>query len=83
MPVEHPLLDSTKRLTNVKLGFPDEERLRLIVWDVEEKYGERYRFIHDIVEGPRVFIVRYFNRERTWWGDNMEIKVEKIVVSKH
>lgn len=71
--------DLTKRMTDKRLGLPESENVRLIVWEYEEIYGEQHRRVFDIIEGSRKNMVRWFNREREWWAERKcEVKVENI-----
>ena len=72
-------LDTSKRMTRKKLGFPEAEKIRLLVFRYEIVFGEQLRRIDDIIEGPHKWIVSYFNCEREWWdNDTFEIEVEEV-----
>ena len=45
-------LDTSKRMTRKKLGFPEAEKIRLLVFRYEIVFGEQLRRIDDIIEGP-------------------------------
>jgi hypothetical protein len=72
-------LDLSKRMTDKRLGLPEAEQVRLIVYEYEEIHGDQCRMVYDILEGPRKWIVTWFNREREWWADRKcEVKVENV-----
>ena len=77
-------LDLTKRLTDKRLGMPESERVRFIVWVNYEDSGIKRDVVDDIIEGTRKYMIKYFNNYREGWIERKcDVKVEPIVESKH
>ena len=78
------MLDLSKNLTEKRMGLSGIEFVRFVVKEQREEDG--YWYVHDIIEGNRKVMIRYFNRKRIIWstlGGGGVVWLEEVKVSSH